>query len=397
VNFYPHALVRVWAAGALAVLLIISPVLIKLPRPTGSETIGTLEMHLVDQDRDDPEAEQPGPRELMISIWYPAVHRPDAPATPYLPERIASFYDQTTGELGIDAGEVDFEGIVSHAQTRAAVAAGEPRPVLIYSPGGGTPRALGTTLVEDLVSHGYLVVTVDSTYQAPVQFPDGRMRMPAQAPDLSLMLAERVRDIRFVLDQLELIKAGGNPDESDRALPAGLGEVLDLDRIGMFGHSIGGFATAETMQVDERIRAGANLDGSMMDKFRGAPGTEIDRPFLLMGAGVDGDSKRPHTHLGAPDWASYWKLLTGWRRDVYLAEGEHMSFSDLQSLVPAVGAQLDLDDEEMRAGLGSIDPVLSLKAQRTYLRAFFDEHLTGVDQPVFDAVPEDLPGVELIR
>jgi hypothetical protein len=38
---------------------------------------------------------------------------------------------------------------------------------------------------------------------------------------------------------------------------------LDLGRIGMFGHSLGRAASASTMLVDRRVRAGADLDGPL--------------------------------------------------------------------------------------------------------------------------------------
>jgi 8-oxo-dGTP pyrophosphatase MutT (NUDIX family) len=50
--------------------------------------------------------------------------------------------------------------------------------VLLYSPGAGDPRALGTTLCDDLASRGYAVVTVDHTYDAgAVEFPGGRVEL----------------------------------------------------------------------------------------------------------------------------------------------------------------------------------------------------------------------------
>lgn len=367
-----------------------------LPAPTGPNQIGTLEMQLVDHRRTDPWAEDHGPRELMINIWYPARHRAGAPASPYLTPRIASWFNQTMGELGIAKDAVDFVGAVSHAQTRAPVADHRPRPVVIYSPGGGLPRAIGTTLVEDLVSHGFIVVTVDSTYQAPVEFPDG-LRMPAHGVDMKQALSERVRDLRFVIDELGRIHGGADPDVQGRDLPAGLAAQIDPDRIGVFGHSIGGFAAAETIRIDHRARAAANLDGSMGSTYRDVPQTTTTTPFLLVGAGTDGDSSRRHTYREAPDWTSYWQLMTGWKRNLYLPDGEHLSFTDLPSVLAAVRPEVDLDQRAVRDAIGTVDPSRSLAAQRSYLRAFFAAHLEGSTEPILDRVPVDLtPTAELI-
>lgn len=411
---YPHARRRVWIASGLAVALLVTavltlpravaassaagpgdPVRFTLPAPTGRHQIGTLDLHLVDHDRTDPWADSGGPRELMISIWYPAEHRSGAPATPWLPARIASHYNQTTAELGIAKDAVDFAGVPSHAQTRAAVAEGGPWPVVLFSPGGGMPRSMGTTLVEELVSNGYVVLTVDSTYQAPVEFPDG-LTMPARGVDMKQALAERVRDLGFVLDEMHRLQSGDNPDVDGRILPDSLGEALDLNTVGIFGHSMGGFASAEVLQVDDRFTAGANLDGSMGADYRGQPDGTVTQPFLLVGAGTDGSSDRPHTRRGAPDWAAYWKDLRGWKRNLYLPDGEHMAFTDLQAMLPAVGTEIDLDHAAVAEAIGTIDPALSLSVQRQYLLAFFDQHLRDQPQPILDAVPADLPVAELI-
>ena len=73
-------------------------------------------------------------------------------------------------------------------------------------------------------------------------------------------------DIRFVLDRIEDLAAGRNPDVEPSAVPAGLGGALDLRRIGMFGWSKGGTATALVMVTDRRVRAGLSLDGPMQSR-----------------------------------------------------------------------------------------------------------------------------------
>lgn len=292
----------------------------------------------------------------MVSVWYPASHAADAPSTPYLPRRIASFYDQSSAELGFERGAVDFAGARSHAETRAAVdSSAGPAPVLLFSPGGGLPRMLATTLVEDLVSHGYVVVTVDSTGQAPVEFPTG-LRGPDRDLELADALSQRVTDLSFVLDELHGIQQGTNPDLARRPLPTGLARLLDLDRVGAFGHSLGGFVVAEGMGSDPRILAGANLDGSVKPEIGRAALQGVDRPLLLMGAGQDGDSARAHNHVEAPDCRAFWQASTGWKRDVYFQAGEHLSFSDYQTVLPQVAAQ--------RASIKRPSPPRSVRSTR---------------------------------
>ncbi|SDM68596.1 alpha/beta hydrolase family protein [Allokutzneria albata] len=370
------------------------PVTLTLPGPTGPHPVGTADLHLVDHSRVDPWAAPPGrPRELMVSLWYPARPAPHRP-TRHLTPGVAAFYDQSSGPAGLDPGVADFAGTRTHARPRAAAAPGD-RPVVLYSPGGGQSRAFGTTLVEDLASRGFVVVTVDHTFAGPVEFPD-RVELPARGVDMALMMRERARDTSFVLDRLREITAGANPDAARRPLPIGVGAALDLSRVGMFGHSMGGFTTAETMLTDQRIDAGANLDGSMDPHYGQASTRGTDRPFLLVGGGTSGADKHPHNHRHAPDWASFWANSSGWKRDLYLPAAEHASFTDAQVLLPQVDRKHALPAEKLVAAIGTVHPGRSLAAQRGYLAAFFGLHLRGQQTNLFDGDSPAHPDVRLI-
>jgi dienelactone hydrolase len=367
------------------------PIQLTLPRPTGTSPVGTFEMHLVDHGRADPWA--PGrDRELMVSVWYPAAS--GGPVAPQFTPGVAAFYDQNSGSVGITPGMADFAGIRTHARIGAATKA-RARPVVLYSPGGGQSRAMGTTLVEDLASRGYVVVTIDHTFAGPVEFPD-RVEVPASGVDMGQMMRERARDTGFVLDELALIESGGNPDAARRPLPAGIRTAFDLTRVGMFGHSMGGFTTAEAMITDRRIDAGANLDGSMDPRYGQAATLGVDRPFLLVGGGTSGAGNLPHNHLYAPEWGSFWRNSTGWQRDLYLPEAEHMSFTDTQVLVPQVDRVRPLPDAAVEAAIGTVNPGRSLAAQRAYLAAFFGLHLRGRQTELFDGDSPAHPDTRIV-
>ncbi|MFD7132907.1 hypothetical protein [Streptomyces sp. NPDC059894] len=132
---------------------------------------------------------------------------------------------------------------------------------------------------------------MDHTHETtPVEFPGGRVEVQKEpmtgAETVKKAVDTRVRDTRFVLDQLAVLRAGRNPDAEGRRLPRGLGGVLDLDRIGMYGHSAGGITAAETMRADRRIDAGINMDGALQyssTAFLPVALEGLDRPFMLMG------------------------------------------------------------------------------------------------------------------
>ncbi|AVT29048.1 lipase [Plantactinospora sp. BC1] len=384
-----------------------TPLRLSLPEPTGPYPVGTSELHLLDAARPDPWVEG-RPRELMVSLWYPTLTAHAGRPAPYLPPLAAQrFAERTDAQLGLAAGQVDWAGIATHARAGVPV---RPRrgghPVVLFSPGGGVARAHGTMLVTELASRGYVVVTVDHTYETPeVEFPGGRVETQ-RLPDIDptelnhRMLDTRIRDTRFVLDQLVLLARGGNPDAGGRRLPPGLGAGLDLSRVGMFGHSAGGFTAAETMLVDRRLDAGVDMDGSLAYSFSAGDFGDVvhqglDRPFLLMGAGQS--SGAPHTHQHARDWAGFWAHSTGWKLDLYVADGEHFTFTDHQALLPQLAEVFPLPPDLVAGSIGTVDPDRIVGSLRAYLGAFFDQHLRGRPQPLLRDPSPRHPDVTFVR
>jgi len=356
---------------------------LRFPRPTGPFPVGTTELHLVDPHRDDPYV--PGsPRELMISIWYPSRGAHAEPA-PYFPPLTAQLYAEDAAEqLQQPVDAIDWVGAKSHAGLLAPVSTSwGKRPVVLFSPGAGVPRGLGSILVAELASRGYAVVTIDHTYEAAgVEFPGGRLELQ-NLPDgdiFQLVRRVRIADFQLVLDSIAVLAAGGNPDAGQRRLPAGLGQILDLSRIGSFGHSAGGISSADVMDVDRRVKAGINMDGTLGVGYpagTNAPVVEhgLDRPFLLLGAGGTGPDGAPQTHRTQPSWGLFWDNSTGWKRDLNVPDGMHFTFTDHQALIPWFDRFIDVPPELTARSIGSVDPNSILRSLRTYIPAFFDQHL----------------------
>ncbi|WP_165978524.1 alpha/beta hydrolase family protein [Actinomadura darangshiensis] len=379
-----------------------APAAFELPRPTGRhQAIGTTELHLVDPGRPDPWV--PGrTRELMVSVFYPAA-RPSGPAAPYLRPGVAKVLSAADALGVFKAGTVDWASARTHAAESApADVRHGARPVVLYSPGFGVPRALGTTLAEELVTRGYVVVTVDHTYEtAPVEFPGGRVeaqRLPGQGPErLKTALAARVRDTRLVLDRLAGLRGGRNPDAEGRALPRGLGRTLDLSRVGMAGHSAGGIEAAEAMRTDRRLDAGIDMDGTLQyaeNDLVQVARTGLDRPFMLMGAATGGS---PQTHRTSPSWASFWRHSTGWKRDLNVPAASHYSYTDVQAVLPALDEKLDIPAQDRADLIGTVDPDRMTASVRAYVTAFFDQALRGRHRPVLDRPSRRYPDVRFIR
>ncbi|MFI5836204.1 alpha/beta hydrolase family protein [Micromonospora sp. NPDC051300] len=392
------------------------PARLTLPAPTGPYPVGTADLHLVDSSRTDPWTAVPSHRELMVSIWYPARNVDRFPRAPHMSPGAAAHFGGADGAAstlyGIPAGQVDFAATRTAGHLGAPVARHRrPFPVVLYSPGAGDPRTWATTLVQDLASRGYVVVTVDHTYEtSEVEFPDGRvvtgllarLFQEARQPDDFQRLAARVfdtrlADIRFVLDRLAALRGGTNPDARGQSLPAGLAGALDLRRTGMVGISAGGLTALQAMHDEPRIRAAADLGGTIESPLVPDPiglwpvaRQGLDRPFMLVGA-PDAD------HHRTPSWQMVWDHSTGWRVDLHLAgaTGED-SYKDTLPLLPQIARQLGLPDSFVTGVVGDVDPRRAVRAEETVVAAFFDRWLRGGDGRVLDGPSRCLPDVVFV-
>ncbi len=351
--------------------------------PTGRHDVGTVRLHLVDATRIDPTSPTHAVREIMVQVWYPATEADRFPSAPYLPPLAAAHF---LAAHGLPAGTA-LPRTIGHVGAPVDRRHG-PHPVLLYSPGGGTDGSLDTGLVEDLASHGYVVITMDDTNESPeVEFPGGRLVVGTFVPDTIEKVLEgqqiRAADARFVLDKLSVLNRGGNPDAEHARLPKGVAGSLDLSRVGMFGWSLGGAASAQTMHDDARIKAAVNLDGTFW-----GPLVEqgVNRPFLLM-------TGSEHTEQNDPSLASFLTASTGPKLHLALANSQHLTFSDGEELEVELASALGLTPDQVAADLGTIDPKTAVTDERVYLRAFFDKYLRNRNDHLLDGPSPRFPDV----
>jgi predicted dienelactone hydrolase len=269
-----------------------------LPIPSGKFPVGRVTYFWSDSSRPEPLSPTPANREVMVFVWYPAAKSTSVtiPA-PYFP-------DFKVARAAISDG--DFKGLFrpadqqiqkiglpqTHASEGASMPAGSTRyPVLVFSHGWGLQTPVYTASLEDLASHGYVVVAIDHPYDTTATiFPDGRIAKFAQdkfdaaakKPHGYIDYAdERIEvmasDVRFVIDELARY-------DKDPQLGAPFAGHLDSSRIGAFGHSIGGMTAARACEIDARIRACIDEDsiddvGSPFSVI--TPGSLPKKPFLL--------------------------------------------------------------------------------------------------------------------
>ncbi|WP_329367513.1 acetylhydrolase [Streptomyces sp. NBC_00669] len=355
-----------------------NPVRLTLPAPTGPYPVGTVQLHLVDPSRPDPVAGPGRHRELMASVWYPARNAGRYPLAPYASPAVTR---ALLANAGFPAGIAVAPLTAGHEG--APVLRPDGRlPVVVFSHGAHDHRADTTNVVQELAGHGYAVVTVDHTYDAFSEFPDGRLTVPLDTPGLGA--PDFATDIVFVLDCVENLAAGRNPDAGQRPLPAGLLGALDPSRIGMFGWSKGATATTLVMSQDRRVRAGLSFDGPMQP----AVTTDLDRPFMLMTA--------EFTRAAQPSVAELWSRLRGWRLNVQAEGAIHSSYCDVQVLIPQLARAVGMSDADLQGWIGTLDPARAVRIQQAYPLAFFDQHLRHRGQRLLDRPSPAFPEVRFL-
>ncbi|MEU2655015.1 acetylhydrolase [Streptomyces sp. NPDC007325] len=340
------------------------PVL-RLPPPTGPYPVGMRTVCLTDPDRADPWVG--GVRQVMLTVLYPARSVRGFPRAPQLTRREADVFAEYAPHVrpGLpELGAVDWGAVLTHGHRGAPPLPGR-RPVLVYSPGGGDSRTLGTTLGEDLASHGRVVVLVDHPGDASqVELPTGMRRTvlfgPPDPATFRTMVDTRVADLRLVLDRL-----GDLP----------LAPVMDARRIGLYGHSAGGTAVVRAAGQDRRVGAVANLEG-YLDLYPTPVG--FARPLLLF---------RTDGFDGAARIASSWAGLPG--RRMLLSDANHWAFTDYGPLVARLHTAGLVTAAARAALIGTGDPAVTLAEVRRRVGGFFARHLP---EPDHAEGPVPLPG-----
>ncbi len=347
------------------------------PPPTGPYCVGTTApIHLIDQSRGEPfTPDDPNDRrELMIQVWYPIDQAATGERAPYMDAQTAAYEagipPATWAKMPADA----FLQLQSHALLDTPFATGLKKfPLLLFSPGLKREYATYTTQIENMVSHGYIVVTINHPYVSGITvFPDGHsveVSLPAdEAGTFDLV----VGDARFVLDTL----VGWNTDfTGDQPFTC----RFDLDRAAMYGHSYGGSTAVGAVVVDDRLRAALNLDGPT---FGAIIQQGTDKPFFI----AISDEHLPNPD---PDLESAWAHLTGPGFEAAVADSAHMSFSDYPTLLHDFAPSIPL----WMLDMGKIDPAVALEITDRYERAFLDVYLKGAPLDELMSIAADYPEV----
>lgn len=373
-----------------------------LPAPSGPFGIGRVGYEWIDNTRREVYSVDPKTRRaLMVYFWYPTAQGTRGEAETYWPgarqmDADAGVRSHMTEDFGALWPLMVSGSIKSHAIENAPVAKTPDHfPLVLFSHGLGSTGFEYTSLIEDLVSHGYVVAAIEHTYTASaVVFPDGRVvpayhdsepaglssqqRFQRMMDSAALGIKQGSGDLIFALNRVtELGKSGAQGSGAQDFL---LGGRIDLNRVAAVGHSAGGGFATGACQLDMRFHGCLSLDGEMppVMAFPEIPGSNgFRQPVMLLEVDHTGD-RMPFSPAQFSDFRkkveAQLNLCPKGSYDVVLkAPGLfHGSFSDY----PLRTANGDAVHSEVA--------IHNLRLTQSYTRAFLDKYLKDENEPLLD-------------
>jgi len=370
-----------------------------LPKPSGKHSIGVTYLSFTDHTRKELfDNSLQNNREITVKAWYPTENssKPEPYflnsefAIEYLqfPEIFRDLKTNSGRDLPISSREKDY-------------------PVLIFSHGWGEHYSQNSILMEELASHGYIIFSISHHYECKFSsYPDGRIihldanslrfkkimqeqqnpkaiklfdKMFSASNDkermqvfvdtnniLPTLLKESPKywaeDISFFLNQLKDIKR-------DNKIFKG---KLNLEKVGVFGMSMGGIASNEICITDRRIKAGINVDGGL---FGSVSNKKIQIPFMFL------NSKR---------FLGYGNLfISKSTMDCYslsIKNSDHYNFTDYSIYPVPFAAPL----------MGTIDGDKMIEIINVTILSFFDKYLKEKENVDLVQKTKEYPEIEIV-
>lgn len=212
------------------------------------------------------------------------------------------------------------------------VPAKQPQPVIVFSHGLGGSRINNPYLGNHWAQHGFVVVFVqhlgsDESVWKNVPLREIKSALQKAASHQAAM--DRVKDIPFVIDQLQK----WNRDESNA-----LFNRLDLEHLGMTGHSFGAVTTQAMMgqvfpggRTETETRFDAFLPMSPSTHRTMKPQDSfgnVTKPVLCMTGTRDESPIRSHTTAETRAKVFRDGLSPGDKYQVVFKDAEHHAFGD---------------------------------------------------------------------
>jgi len=348
--------------------------------PTGEFCVAGADYHLTDTSRFETFTPTQGDkREVFVRVFVPSDSTLNGKPMPYISEMYA--------KLNPEIDKVDFSAVTvtTHtAQDIKVLVSKEIFPVVIFSPGFGVLPDLYTTFLEELASHGYIVLAVAHPfYNGTLPLDSGVTAEPEGSIRTATAASTDIQreDVDFVVSYFESLPAD-----------APWAAAADWSRFVVFGHSQGASVAFEMAHDNSRVVGIVPLDG---DPWGDAGAKGISAPFTLMQmegnfddsttgpicTGQDDPTDPWYSSLGFDSCNYFREVLKHAAKDSYLARfpgTDHMTFSDVYLL---------RDRTE--------SAVASIEAIRALLLDAVDLYMGKTDNAYFEAFRKAYPDVDM--
>ena len=307
----------------------------------------------------------------MVRLWYPTACEDQGARTSESPFSIGAL------QL-LDQSAIDEDVVNAPIAARA-----RPFPVLVYAPGWSGTRLDNIGLIRVLVSHGFVVASMEYPARMPDMSQTDYHRQVAElqrpfnlssdaAYHESIMRADlrvrqRAQDAGLVLDALTALNQG-KPEGQFKGR-------LDLNHVGVFGYSFGGAVAAQTCWLDTRFKAAVNIDGW---QFANAATEGIKQPYLILSDDAPAPLGR---HLSSRDQVKHFSSLLD-QEDYRRTIKNMVRHGGIVATVVGTRHESFSDDVLRRPtgllpGPGMMGARRSLRIAEACVVAFFTEHLEG--------------------
>ncbi|MFO7844255.1 MAG: hypothetical protein R6V16_10645 [Bacteroidales bacterium] len=353
----------------------------ELSTPTGNYQIGskniliesTIPEIITNKDHEN--------RKLMVKVWYPASIENEK-KEPYLDKGNRNGFSKKYNLPEFTTNHLDY--VKTNTFENPQMADGN-FPILIFSHGLYSEANGYYSIIEEIVSHGFIVLNINHTYESTGSlFPNGEVlffnkefdqknnnaQMAEMAWNASQNYAKAKNDIERLNATEYLIKNYAGAEITKRwskDITIILNELdkwendsfwskgADFSKIGAFGHSQGGSAIGQVLLEDNKIIAGINIDGAQWGNLLD---TTFNKPFLWI------SSDWPKEHMNINKF-SYRNLPDKTFNKHIVKNSGHSNFMDIPLMV-----NLSFINEA-----GSIKPHEAYRETTKLIVDFFNKNL----------------------
>lgn len=258
----------------------------------------------------------------------------------------------------------------------------ETFPLVIFSHGAFGYRMSNYSTYEELVSNGYVVCSIDHTYHAfYTKQTDGKVITVNKdfIKDVYKINGEgitedeifsitrewlklRSDDMNFVLDTII--------DKTKRLDQEQVFSEIDISKIGVMGHSLGGATAVSIGRERKDIKAVIDLDGTMLSEELSCKDnvyTINEEPYPVPLLCID-TTKHYEEGLFYGNLYVNNVVLKNAKdaREVHFNEAGHLNFTDLPLFSPFLASLLET---------GSIDPMSCIQTMNEVILNYYDHYL----------------------